>query len=341
MTDGSGISFGPHYSPDLLSGLEDALRAALAEWSLSPRTEVALLNISENATFDLHDPEEGRRLVVRVYRRGYHEPAEIRSEIAWIRALRAESVARIHAPVAGRDGEVLRRLTSRHDDAMRLAAAFEFVPGREADQDGNLVERFRDLGRITALLHDHSRRWERPPCFVRKTWDFAATLGEAAVWGCWQSGLGLDSRGRALLQRAVEIVDRRLAQFGSGPDRFGLIHADLRLANLLADGDALTVIDFDDCGFGWFAYDFAASVSFMEHEPIVPALFDAWVSGYRGVGALAAEVVAEMPVFVMLRRILLVAWIASHAETPTAEALGSGYTEGTLAMAEDFLARFG
>jgi hypothetical protein len=47
-----------------------------------------------------------------------------------------------------------------------------------------------------------------------------------------------------------------------------------------------------------------------------------------------------MPIFVMLRRILLVAWIASHAETPTAEALGSGYTEGTLAMAEDFLARF-
>ena len=48
-----------------------------------------------------------------------------------------------------------------------------------------------------------------------------------------------------------------------------------------------------------------------------------------------------MPAFIMLRRILLTAWIASHSETPTAEAMGVPYTFGTLDLAETFLARYG
>src|SRR5260221_13336109 len=74
---------------------------------------------------------------------------------------------------------------------------------------------------------------------------------------------------------------QRLASYGRGEDRFGMIHADVRLANLLADGDDIQVIDFDDCGFGWFMFDLATAVSFMEHDPRVPELCDAWVRGYR------------------------------------------------------------
>ncbi|MFC7552111.1 hypothetical protein ACFQU7_07400 [Pseudoroseomonas wenyumeiae] len=48
---------------------------------------------------------------------------------------------------------------------------------------------------------------------------------------------------------------------------------------------------------------------------------------------------ALLPVFVMLRRMLLTAWLASHAETPTAQALGAGYTAGTVALGRNFLAR--
>jgi Ser/Thr protein kinase RdoA (MazF antagonist) len=33
------------------------------------------------------------------------------------------------------------------------------------------------------------------------------------------------------------------------------------------------VIDFDDCGFGWYMYDAATPVS-SRHEPQVPALIE-------------------------------------------------------------------
>src|SRR5262249_34337093 len=85
-----------------------------------------------------------------------------------------------------------------------------------------------------------------------------------------------------------------LGSYGRGDDRFGLIHADVRLANLLVDGDDIQVIDFDDCGFGWFMFDLATAVSFMEHDPRVPELCDAWVRGYRRVLPLPAADEAEI-----------------------------------------------
>lgn len=98
------------------------------------------------------------------------------------------------------------------------------------------------------------------------------------------------------------------------------------------------MIDFDDCGFGWFAYDFAAAISFLEHEPYVPDLADAWLAGYAAVAPLPPEAEEILPHMIMLRRMLLTAWIASHAETPTAQELvADGYTRGTVELAERHL----
>jgi Ser/Thr protein kinase RdoA (MazF antagonist) len=55
------------------------------------------------------------------------------------------------------------------------------------------------------------------------------------------------------------------------------------------------------------------------------------------VDPLAAAEVRMLPSFVMLRRMVLTAWLASHAETPTAQALGAGYTDGTVALGLRYL----
>jgi Ser/Thr protein kinase RdoA (MazF antagonist) len=332
---------GGEYSGDVLEDLNEIARRAAPAWGLSPRTEASLLNISENATYRLDDPDSGRRMVLRLHRQGYHTEPEIRSELAWIAALRRDGVVDTPAPLPATDGSLVRTLASPGGRAARHAVAFAFAEGREPDEAGDLVGWFRRLGRLTGLMHAHARAWRPVAEFRRKTWTFDSMLGPAGFWGDWRAGLGLDAAGTAQLGRAAGLIDRRLTRFGSGPDRFGLIHADLRLANLLVDGERLTIIDFDDCGFSWFAYDFASAVSFFEHQPIVPALMEAWVAGYRELTPLDEDVAAELPVFVMLRRILLVAWIASHAETPTAQAMGVPYTEQSLVMAEELLSRFG
>lgn len=329
-----------------LRGLERAVRDALPTWSLSPTTDVVRLNVSENVTFTLNDRQNNRRLVLRVHRPGYHSEAEIQSELAWITALREQGAVTTPAPVSGANGKLIQRLhavTERHGsiaEAMYHAVIFEHVAGHEPARTEDLFDTFRALGAITARMHMHARIWARPAGFVRKTWNFRTMLGDRALWGDWRAGPGLHRTGSALLERAAECLRVRLARFGMQPARFGLIHADLRLTNLLAYGETLNVIDFDDCGFGWFAYDFAASVSFIEDDPAVPGLLAAWLQGYRTVAPFSREDETEIPTFIMLRRLLLLAWMASHAEAQEAQALGSAYTAGTLALADDFLRRY-
>lgn len=111
----------------------------------------------------------------------------------------------------------------------------------------------------------------------------------------------------------------------------------MRLANLLIDGETTCLIDFDDCGLGWFLYDFAASISFMEDHPQVPALRDAWVRGYRCIRLLSELEEREIDTFVMLRRMALLAWVGSHIEAPEPQAVASHFAAGTAELARRYL----
>jgi Ser/Thr protein kinase RdoA (MazF antagonist) len=326
------------YQDEFVEQLRLGLGAIAHEWGLPTDAGITTLNLSENATFAAVDPATRHPVILRVYRTGYHDRDEIESELAWIHALRNDGVVVTPKPLLRKTGDHIA--TMRVAGADRRVVAFEFMSGSEpTPQASGIVPAFRELGAISARLHGHARRWQRPATFRRKVWHYGTMLGSSALWGDWRDAIGLTTNGRATIDRTCRELKRRLAQYGDGPERFGLVHADLRLTNLLVEKDRLGVIDFDDCGFSWYIYDFAAAVSFIEDHPIVPALQDAWVEGYRGVGPLPAEDVAFLPTFIMLRRILLTAWIASHAETPTAQALGARFTDGTVALADAYLAR--
>ncbi|MEM9370163.1 MAG: phosphotransferase, partial [Pseudomonadota bacterium] len=268
-----------------------------------------------------------------------HTREEILSELAWIDALRAEDVAPIPAI---RDLAKGGRVAAMDvGGEKRDVVAFDFMPGTEPAPTDDLTDGFHQLGAISAKLHRHVKRWIRPDSFQRKTWSFETTVGAAPHWGSWHAALGLTQAGRDVFERTCRVLDARLSAFGVGSDKFGLIHADLRLANLLVDGERIGLIDFDDCGFGWFAFDFAAAISFYETDPTIPALQDAWCVGYRTVANLPDEVETELSSFVMLRRLQLTAWIASHSETPTAQEMGTAFTDGTIEIAEQYLSERG
>jgi Ser/Thr protein kinase RdoA (MazF antagonist) len=173
---------------------------------------------------------------------------------------------------------------------------------------------------------------------MRKRWDVETILGPRPHWGDWRQAPGLDAAGMAIIGRATDRLMQKLGAYGTGPEVFGLIHADLRLANLMTDDQGLWAIDFDDCGFGWWVYDLAAALSFIETDPRLADLIARWCEGYARVAVLRPEDRAMIPALILLRRVLLTAWLASRADSDTAQDLGGGaYTLGTVALAESFL----
>ena len=99
----------------------------------------------------------------------------------------------------------------------------------------------------------------------------------------------------------------------------------------------ITVIDFDDCGWSWYLADLGAVVSFVEDTPDAARIIDEWLAGYRSVRDLPAADLAEIPTFVMLRRLMLTAWIGSHPESGPAQTLGHRYAAGTAQLAQAYL----
>jgi len=67
---------------DPVSSFEQFAHASLPLYALDPAAEVTLLNVSENGTFRIDDPKQGRS-VLRVHRTGYHAKEAIHSELAW------------------------------------------------------------------------------------------------------------------------------------------------------------------------------------------------------------------------------------------------------------------
>ncbi len=318
----------------VLRGYDPFARAALEPYGFPPDAQISLLSLSENATYLITDAVAGRTAVLRVHRTGYHPPGAVASELAWLQALRGDEGLLTPAVYRSLDGRAVVEVAI--GALTRQTVLFEWLPGAEPPED-QLAHKFELLGAICARMHSHARTWRRPAGFVRFSWDFDCCVGDTPRWGRWQDGIGVGKEELTTLTRAAELMRARLGSYGSGPDTFGLIHADVRLANLLVSGDDIAVIDFDDCGFGWYMFDVATAVSFIEHDPRVPELCEAWVRGYRRVMPLAARDEAEIATFVLLRRLQLVAWVGSHRFADAALELGADFTSGCCEIAERYL----
>ena len=312
---------------------------ALEKFGLPSESEVVLANHSENTTFRISRPHSGEQFALRVHRQDYHSRKAIESELVWMSALRNEAGVVTPVAVRGTDGEWIQNVYAPETSDTRYCVLFHWMKGRVPDEE-HLTEPFFRLGKVAGHIHAHSCSWNLPDDFQRDRWDFDAMLGLKPIFGRWEEGPGLTGERTALLSDLASMIRVRLETFGKSSKRFGLIHADLRLANLLVHKGETRVIDFDDCGFGWYLYDLATAMSFIEERSDISELISSWGEGYQRVLPLAEEDVTEIPTFLMLRRLVILGWIASHAETDLAHELGADYTAGTCRLAQKYLDSF-
>ena len=314
--------------------MPDEIERALSSWSETTGGVARLINHSENQTFLVQTPAQNQ-YVLRVHRPRYQSVQGIGSEIAWLEAISQDTSLKVPQLVKGRDGEMLQSFATSGGE--RLAVLFQFIPGREPLISENLEDVFAALGGYAATLHQHVIGWQRPPSFGRPAWSAAAILAPSGLWGNWREAPGVGESEREELERLAIMLEQELDAYGTAADRYGLIHADMRLGNLLVGQGPLALLDFDDCGFCWFAYDFAAAISFHETHPSVPALKRAWLDAYRSVRPFPAEDEAMLDTLVMLRRMALLAWIGSHGETNLAREHAPGFVDGTVDLAQRYL----
>jgi len=70
---------------------------------------------------------------------------------------------------------------------------------------------------------------------------------------------------------------------------------------------------------------------------ILVGLIAGWLAGYRESRDLPAEHLEMIPSFVLLRRLQLTAWVASHAHADSAIEFTEGFADGTARLADRYL----
>jgi Ser/Thr protein kinase RdoA (MazF antagonist) len=294
--------------------------------------QVSLLCQSENATFLIQTPTA--RYALRIHRPNYHQKHEIESELNWLDALNAYGIA-VPQAILSEQGERVQTL-GLNADIVRYAVLFEWISGEMPTTEVD-PKAFRQLGQINAKLHNHSKAWTHPAEFQRIIWNHETMVSPQGHWGNWRNAPHLKLSDHPIVEEAIERIALELAGFGKSNDRYGLIHADLRLTNLLLQGDQIAVIDFDDCGMSWYMHDLAAAISFNEHCAAAPEWVDNWIEGYEREAHISNEEYALIPSFVMQRRIQMLAWVGSHAQTEMALSLGNDWANQTVRLCKKYL----
>jgi len=319
------------------------VKRIVGHYDFSDAVEVRLLAQSENIVFLVDDPARTQKYVARVNsgRLAYHSKPSIESEMEWLMAIRRDTDIRVPDVLADRNGDTVHTLNLGEKNNTRFAALYSFLEGIEPPED-NLVRDFFGLGAITAKLHEHSKCWTPPDSFKRHSWSAEDILDDTLNWGHWKDGIGIEGETAQVLARAETVVRKRMEDLPSDKDNFGLIHADLRLPNLLVNGAQMSIIDFDDCGYGWFLYELAAAVSFIEDHADFDQLLSRWIEGYQTVSEIDQEILDALPTLLLLRRFSLIAWLGyqqDHLEF--AREIGPSFTRDAHAQAIDYLERWG
>lgn len=318
----------------------EAGEKALALFGLEQDYQLDLLHCSENGTFLVSHKSSGRRYAaMRVSRPGYHTLKETEAEIRWLDQIVREKTVPIARPIRCLDGQAVARVKANGQEYHIVLC--EYLEGEAPDPDDG--DRgfwwFKKIGETAAKLHLQTMNWEESRMLCRPVWDWEAILGVDGLFGNWRLCRELSGDERDLLSKTCEEIGRRLRLYGKKETNFGLIHTDLRAANLLGDGEILKVLDFDDCGFGWHLFDLASSFSFIEDRPQVPGWIRQWLDGYTRVLELKQQDYEMIPVFLMARRIQLLAWITSHDDSEPVKLYERGFAERTLRMAEEYLGK--
>ncbi|MET0885096.1 MAG: phosphotransferase, partial [Mycetocola sp.] len=184
--------------------------------------------------------------------------------------------------------------------------------------------------------------WTEPSGFTRFDWAIDDMVGSSARWGDWRAApLSIAERATlaAAESAARDVIEATIGKDCPFPqDHWGLIHADLRPTNVMATSDGMAVIDFDDAGYSFLLYDFAAAITFMEHRPVAKSMAVAWMEGYQRIRPLTASQCDAAVALSLIRRLTMLGWQQTHREDALPADLWAENLPGTVAVAEAFLA---
>jgi len=114
--------------------------------------------------------------------------------------------------------------------------------------------------------------------------------------------------------KARIVLQGLLRKLGKTPENYGLVHADFLPDNIIVGDAGLTIIDFDDCGYGWHLYEMATGFLPQIKQPFFDDLVAAYLEGYRRERHFSDDEAEFLPAFLMICGLNYLGWLQKRGE---------------------------
>ena len=321
-TDANSVSSGTDafsHSSESADPSRSSIASYLAEhYGLAEPVDVRELEPGANRNFLV--TSQGRRYVFRVYTDHdfyVRNPDAYRYELDLLVYLREYELP-VPEPVKRLDRERLSVMgaasntstgapsdprdvsTAGPQPGARCGALFHFFEGEEhvtwhPEVNEPVVISF---GAAVAEIHQRADQFARPYC--RHHFDLQYLLD-----GPLQTleSILTERRGQdlAFFKKYADQMRRQISALGKGKDIYGLIHADLHVGNILYHPEnGYCILDFDQCAFGWRAYDVATflyNINETVPDHLTDEIWRCFLEGYNQVRPLTRAELDCLPVF--------------------------------------------
>ena len=289
---------------------------SLSEYDIEV-ANLSLLTVETNTYFKVV-AKDGRKYALRIYSDEETTFRENRAELFWLEALMRDTDIRITCPVARTDGEYLSIVNRTGLPAGRRCVLFEWVPGTVLEKRLS-PDKYRELGRIMAVLHNHAEQLKVPAHIRPKRWDkvFYYPDEPVIIFDSRHEKL-FDKTRRRILEKAIVQCTKHLDLLYGGDLAPILVHGDLHYANVHVYRGRLYIIDFEDIMFGQPVQDIAVTLYYGRDRVDYSELRAAFEEGYvskRPWPVMASELIESQ---MAARAIMFVNYVARISKSPGA-----------------------
>ena len=295
---------------------------AIKHWDV----EVKSINLhlqSENTVFKV-EGLDGNTYALRIHRKGYHDLEELNSEHVWTSSLSNAGLL-VPEAVVTRSGEAYTSVSFLNSSEYRYVGLVKWIEGTILNdlildlEEKDVSDVYESLGKVVAKFHKATIAWEEPKDFKRHSFDTDGFLGSKPFWGRFWEAQNATTREREKLSLIRNNITEILSKLPRDINSFGMIHADLHSQNVLIQGKSLSVIDFDDSGFGWYGFDLAVAIwdrlDFTATGCHFDIAYKSLIRGYIEERPNAKDIIETIPTFLLMRTLMIIRWIEDRPES--------------------------
>lgn len=280
--------------------LTEEVLVAVAQFYEIERNELMYVGGFENYIYGFKKNQD--EFVVRLTHTSHRDLAEVEGEIDFLFYL-ARHQAKVSTPIHNCHHQLVGTISCL-DGSSFMVTAFTKAKGEPPSKltfnDELIFNYGKTIGEFHQLAKNYHPSSER---YQRRRWDQDSLIVEAKKY--------LPASEAFVLNR----LDQLLAQIRTiapNKDNFGLIHGDIHMGNFFVSDNELTVFDFDDASYHYFASDIAIALFYLvfmkkvdEQEQLADHFMAVFMKGYQSVHQLPYQDYLTIPLFLKLRELVL------------------------------------